>query len=228
MKEYLYESLINTSGSLPLRDVIINFAAACILCILIYLSYRLTHGGRVYSKRFNVSLVMLVLITTLVMNVIGNNIALSLGMVGALSIVRFRTAIKDSRDTAYIFWAIAVGICCGVSDYLIAGLGTFVIFLFLVIFGLVKNNERIMVIIKGKEGMAEPIETEMLSFFMGKAVLRVLNQGVSTCQAEMIYEISDTLLKKSEKMNGSFVKKISEFPGVEAISLVRQEDEISQ
>ena len=62
------------------------------------------------------------------MNVIGNNIALSLGMVGALSIVRFRTAIKDPRDTAYIFWGIAVGICCGVSDYLVAGLGSALIF----------------------------------------------------------------------------------------------------
>ena len=97
-----------TSGSLTMQNVILNFAAACILSLLIYLSYRVSHSGAVYSRKFNVSLVMLTLVTTLVMNVIGNNIALSLGMVGALSIVRFRTAIKDSRDTVYIFWAIAV------------------------------------------------------------------------------------------------------------------------
>ena len=63
---------------------------------------------------------LLTVITTTVMIVIGNNIALSLGMVGALSIVRFRTAIKDSRDTVYIFWAIVVGICCGAGDYVVA------------------------------------------------------------------------------------------------------------
>ena len=133
MKEYLYTGLMETSGSLTLQNVILNFVAACILSFLIYISYRVSHSGAVYSRKFNVSLVMLTLVTTLVMNVIGNNIALSLGMVGALSIVRFRTAIKDPRDTAYIFWAIAVGITCGVSDYLIAGIGTFVIFVFLII-----------------------------------------------------------------------------------------------
>ena len=85
-------------------------------------AYRFSHSGAVYSARFNVSLLMMTLITTMIMNVIGNNISLSLGMVGALSIVRFRTAIKDTRDTAYIFWCIAVGICCGVSYYALAAI----------------------------------------------------------------------------------------------------------
>ena len=74
----------------------------------------ISHRGTIYSKKFNVSLVVLTVLTSMVMTVIGNNVALSLGMVGALSIVRFRTAIKDSRDTVYIFWTIIVGICCGV------------------------------------------------------------------------------------------------------------------
>ena len=100
MKELLYESLVNTTEGLTLEEMILNFAAAAILACLIYISYRVSHSGAVYSERFNVSLIMLTLISTLVMNVIGNNIALSLGMVGALSIVRFRTAIKDPRDTA--------------------------------------------------------------------------------------------------------------------------------
>ncbi len=228
MKEYLYESLLNTTGSLTLWDVIINFAAACIVSVLIYTSYRLTHTGTVYSRKFNISLVMLTLITTLVMNVIGNNIALSLGMVGALSIVRFRTAIKDSRDTAYIFWAIAVGICCGVSDYLIAGIGTFVIFLFLIIFGLVKDNERIMIIIKMDSSELANIDNSMLSYFKGKAVLRVQNNSIDSKKAEVIYEVSDKLLHRSEKKNGSFAKFSSELAGVSSVSLVRQDDEISQ
>ena len=75
------------------------------------------------------------------MSVIGNNIALSLGMVGALSIVRFRTAIKDVRDTAYIFWCIAVGICCGVSEYFLVGVGSLVIFLVLLLLGAVHSDD---------------------------------------------------------------------------------------
>ena len=226
MKEFLYNSLMTTSGALTLTDVVINFLAACIISILIYTSYRISHSGAVYSHRFNVSLVMLVLVTTLVMNVIGNNIALSLGMVGALSIVRFRTAIKDPRDTAYIFWSIAVGICCGVSDYLIAGIGTFIIFMFLILFGFVKDNERILLVMKLDAEAMENAEGMMISLFQGKAVLRV--QNVESDRVEMIYEISEVLLKKAEKVNGNCVKQISGTEGIHSVSLVRQDDEINQ
>lgn len=228
MKELLYESLMTTQGALTLTDVIINFLAACIISILIYISYRMSHSGAVYSRKFNVSLVMLVLVTTLVMNVIGNNIALSLGMVGALSIVRFRTAIKDPRDTAYIFWAIAVGICCGVSDYLIAGIGTFIIFLFLTLFGFVKDNERILLVIRMDSNAAEEVENGIISLFGGKALLRVDNQSLEEHSAEVIYEISDKLLEKAQKTNGMCSKVISAIEGVKSVSLVRQDDEINQ
>ena len=91
----LVAQLTQTMGSdLTIEQICLNFAVALLLGAVIYISYRFSHSGAVYSARFNVSLLMLTLITTLIMNVIGNNIALSLGMVGALSIVRFRTAIK--------------------------------------------------------------------------------------------------------------------------------------
>ena len=228
MKELLYNGLMTTQGALTLGDVIINFLAACVISILIFVSYKLSHSGAVYSRKFNVSLVMLVLVTTLVMNVIGNNIALSLGMVGALSIVRFRTAIKDPRDTAYIFWAIAVGICCGVSDYLIAGIGTFIIFLFLALFGMVKDNERILIVIHMDEKAVENIDNAMMSLFEGKAMLRVDNRNVDGAQAEMIYEISDKMLAKSQKINGACNKVLTAIEGVKSVSMVRQDDEINQ
>ncbi len=228
MKELLYNNLVTTSGALTIWDVIINFVAACVISALIFISYKISHSGAVYSKRFNVSLVMLALITTLVMNVIGNNIALSLGMVGALSIVRFRTAIKDPRDTAYIFWAIAVGICCGVSDYLIAGIGTFLIFVFLVLFGFVRDNERILIIVKAEGDEVGGIENRVASLFGGKAKLRVQNMQADQNRSELIYEISDVLLKKAEKENGSCIKILTGCDGVQAVSLVRQDDEMNQ
>lgn len=228
MKELLYESLVNTSESLTLEQAVLNFAAAAIIACLIYISYRASHSGVVYSERFNVSLVMLTLISTLVMNVIGNNIALSLGMVGALSIVRFRTAIKDPRDTAYIFWAIAVGICCGVSDYMIAAIGSVIILLFLLLFGFVRNNERIMVIINGRSEAQEKIEERMEQLFGGRALLRVHNVSMDEQVSEYIYEISDKIMRKSEGVNGSLHKNLSEIEGISNISIVRQDDEINQ
>ncbi len=219
---------METSGSLTLQNVILNFVAAIILSALIFISYRISHSGAVYSKKFNVSLVMLTLITTLVMNVIGNNIALSLGMVGALSIVRFRTAIKDARDTAYIFWAIAVGITCGVSDYLIAGVGTFIIFFFLVIFGVVRDNDRIMIVIKADSDKAEDISREVVSYFAGKAITKLENINKERNQAELIYEVSENILKKREMVNGKVVTYFADKVGVRNVSIVRQDEEINQ
>lgn len=228
MKEFLYDSLVTSTGALSLTDVVINFLAACIISVLIYVSYQISHSGPVYSRRFNVSLVMLVLITTLVMNVIGNNIALSLGMVGALSIVRFRTAIKDPRDTAYIFWAIAVGVCCGVSDYMIAGIGTIIIFMFLILFGFVRDNDRIMIIVKMDSSALEHFGNQMESLFEGKAQLRLENNSIGENRAEAIYEVSDGHLKKMESVHGSCVRQLSAIEGVHTVSLVRQDDEINQ
>lgn len=228
MKELLYDSLVNTTEGLTLEEVLLNFVAAAIIACLIYLSYRASHSGAVYSERFNVSLVMLTLISTLVMNVIGNNIALSLGMVGALSIVRFRTAIKDPRDTAYIFWSIAVGICCGVSDYMIAAIGSVLIFAFLVLFGFVRNNERILVIINGSSDAQEEIEERMEELFAGRALMRVHNVSLEDEVSEYIYEVSDRSMRKSEQANGSVQKNLSAVTGISNISIVRQDDEINQ
>ena len=115
MKDKLFE-LFETNGELHFEAVALNISMAAVLGFLIFVSYYITHRGTIYSKKFNASLVVLTVLTGTVMTVIGNNVALSLGMVGALSIVRFRTAIKDSRDTVYIFWTIIVGICCGVGE----------------------------------------------------------------------------------------------------------------
>ena len=123
MKKTILE-LFDQVGNLTLDTICAHLIVALVLGALIYLSYYISHSGTIYSKKFNVSLVMLTVLTAMVMTVIGNNLALSLGMVGALSIVRFRTAIKDSRDTAYIFWTIIVGICCGAGDYIVAGIGS--------------------------------------------------------------------------------------------------------
>lgn len=225
MKEQLMNYFAANTGALTLEDMVLNFLVAVVLGAVIYLSYRISHSGAAYSARFNVSLLMLTLVTTLVMNVIGNNIALSLGMVGALSIVRFRTAIKDPRDTAYIFWGIAVGICCGVTEYMMAGVGTAVIFLVLVLFGAVKSNERYLLIIRcGQENAAE-VERLVESKFAGKARLRVDNSTQEN--AEYIYELSEKMITKAKKQ-GNIPDYFYKSKLVTAVNLVCQNDEINR
>ena len=139
MKEYIHK-ILSESASLTLEQILVQILVSLVIGIAIYISYYISHTGTIYSKKFNVSLVMLTVLTSMVMTVIGNNVALSLGMVGALSIVRFRTAIKDSRDTSYIFWAIIVGICCGVGDFVVAGIGSAVVFIVMLFLGRIKND----------------------------------------------------------------------------------------
>lgn len=114
----LIENIFKTTGTLSTEQIIMNIVMALVLGMVVFVSYVYTHSGTIYSTKFNVSLVMLSIVTAIVMTVIQNNIALSLGTIGALSIVRFRTAIKDPRDTIYIYFGLFLWAYVVVSQHL--------------------------------------------------------------------------------------------------------------
>lgn len=226
MKNIIAQLTQSIGNDLSVEQICLNFAVALILGFVIYISYRFSHSGAVYSARFNVSLLMLTLITTLIMNVIGNNIALSLGMVGALSIVRFRTAIKDPRDATYIFWCIAVGISCGVSYYLLAAIGTGVIFLVMLLMGTIRTNDRYLLIIHAQARATSEIEDAVLIHYGGKALLRVKNQGRE--DVEYIYELTRKLLDQSKKRSQTINETLFSIIGTTHVDLVCQNEEMSR
>ena len=223
MKDKLLE-LFETNGELQIGTVALHISMAAVLGFLIFVSYYITHRGTIYSKKFNASLVVLTVLTGTVMTVIGNNIALSLGMVGALSIVRFRTAIKDSRDTVYIFWTVIVGICCGVGDYMVALIGSAITFIVLLILGAIKNDNRMLIIVRGSRNKQSIVTGYIFKTFKNKAILRVKNTTEDTM--ELIYEVSSSLLKKTEK-DISITDGIYDLGGIEYVNIVMQNDEIS-
>jgi uncharacterized membrane protein YhiD involved in acid resistance len=227
VKEILNDYLNAQTGVFTVQDVILRFVVAILLGVVIYISYRFSFSGAVYSARFNVSLVMLTLVCTLVMSVIGNNVALSLGMVGALSIVRFRTAIKDARDSAYIFWCIAVGICCGVSEFLVAGVGTAILFLFLLLFGAVRRNDQFLLIVRGARESDQAIEAKVGQYFDNKAQMKVLHNNET--DVEYIFSLPEAMLAAAKKKNSaSIVDILRSTAGVQAVHLVSQNDEINR
>ena len=126
-KRQILEYLLESNASVSVTQVCLSLAMAVVLGMLLYFVYRKTYRGTVYSKDFNLTLLLVAIITTLVMQAIGSNLALSLGMVGSLSIIRFRTAVKEPRDIAFLFWAIAIGLTCGSEMYLIGLLGSLVL-----------------------------------------------------------------------------------------------------
>lgn len=229
MKQLLLE-LFEESGSLDPQAILLRLVMAVVIGAFIFLSYRLSHEGSIYSRKFNVSLVAMTVITTTVMVVIGNNIALSLGMVGALSIVRFRTAIKDSRDTIYIFWTIVVGICCGAGDFWVAGVGSAFTFLVLLLFGRVKNDDRLLLIIRSARVNEEKIEALVFQYYSRKANLRVKN--TTETAVEFIYELSRRTADRAEKASKGGARKsitdaLYEIGSIEYCNIVTQNDEIS-
>ena len=139
---------VQMSDMTPL-SVVIALLAALLAGIVIAVVYRRAYRGVLYSPSFAITLVMLTLITTPVVMCIGSNIALSMGMVGALSIVRFRTAVKDPMDTAYMYWALTTGIVLGAGLYTIAlvvVLGIAIIVLLLTFVKLPSANSYLLVL----------------------------------------------------------------------------------
>ena len=116
-EDYLSQQAYGWGVNLTIGNILINLAVSCALAFFIYFIYKKTYTGVMYNKNFNITLVMTSLIVTAIMMTISGNLALSLGMVGALSIIRFRTAIKDPKDVTFLFWAVSVGIINGVAFY---------------------------------------------------------------------------------------------------------------
>lgn len=223
--EDLLTNVLEKSGTLSPQAIVIHIISAALISISIYVSYWYTHVGTAYSRKFNVSLITLTILTATVMTVIGNNIALSLGMVGALSIVRFRTAIKDSRDTTYIFWAIIVGICCGVGDYLVAGVGSTVIFIVLLVMGRVRNENRILLVVRGGRNKENEIEGIIFEYFDKKALLKVKNTTEKS--VEFIFEMSRSTYNLSYKRDMGITHKLYAVGSIEYVNIITQNDEIS-
>lgn len=224
MKDQLY-NIFSQTAEMSIQDITINILMSAVIGFVIFISYAISHKGTLYSRKFNASLVMMTVLTATVMTVIGNNIALSLGMVGALSIVRFRTAVKDSRDTVYIFWTVIVGICCGVGDFQVAAIGTAVTFVIILILGFVKSDNRMLLIIRAARNKQSVIQAQVFKMFSRKAILRVRNTTEET--VEFIYEISSKQLKAVEKNNVNVTDVIYDIGGVDYVNIVMQNDEVS-
>lgn len=224
MKEKIY-SLFAEQGDMPWEQILANIGVSALIGMFIFISYAISHRGTIYSKKFNASLVILTVLTGTVMTVIGNNIALSLGMVGALSIVRFRTAVKDSRDTVYIFWAIITGICCGVGDYTVAAVGGAITFAVILVLGLIRSDNRILLIVRADRSRLPMIKAQVYKLFSGKAFLRAENTTPET--AELIYELTRSRMKKAENTEPDLAESIYRLENIEYVNFVMQNDEIS-
>ena len=133
-------SFLEKTGNLTFESFLMSMLMALICALIIFLVYRYFFQGVVYNNNFNILLVMTCVVTCFVVIVISSNVVLSLGMVGALSIVRFRSAIKEPLDTGFIFWAVACGITSGAGLYLISGIAAVFVAVVFILLSRVKGE----------------------------------------------------------------------------------------
>ena len=213
MKKVL-QALAEMQVKMPIQTVLLVLLVAFLVSLIIYLTYKNTYTGVLYNPRFNVSLIMITMITTMVMVVIGSNISVSLGMVGALSIIRFRTAVKDPRDTAFIFWCVVSGLACGTQNYTIVIVGSIFICLILFLFKkfTTKNNKYVL-IIKGKSFDLKEVEKTL-----DKKIKDYICKGkyISVNGMETIYDVKI----KDSKISDDIIVSLSKVSGVNTINIV--------
>lgn len=204
------QSFLQEAGSLTTESFLMSMIASFLCGMIVYFVYRNFYKGVIYSNNFNILLVMTSMITCFIVIVISANVVLSLGMVGALSIVRFRTAVKDPLDVGFLFWTVAVGITCGAGLYIISLFATVGIALVYILLIRIRGKKRVyLLIIKYRnEGMEEVNR-------IIKPLKKVLkNRTTINGYTELTYEI------RFKDENTSFVNALSEVKGVEQATVI--------
>ncbi len=204
---------LSNINSFSTLDVVLALGLSFVLGLFIFLIYKKTYSGVMYSDSFGVSLIAMSMITSLVIIAVTSNVVLSLGMVGALSIVRFRTAIKEPMDIAFLFWAIAVGIVLGAGLLPLAVIGSVIIGVVVVIFSTRKIGDTPYILVVNCEGEeTENTANTLIKEEAKKSVLK--SKSVNKMGIELTYEV------RIKEENTDFVNKVSACEGVTNAVLV--------
>jgi len=214
-----FEDLFNTmflqkSAAFSLTDMLIALTFALLAGIFIYLIYRKTFCGVIYSRPFNISLVLLTMITTLIILAVTSNVVIALGMVGALSIVRFRTPIKDPMDLVFLFWAIGAGIIIGAGLIPLAIIGSVLIGVIMVFFASRNAFETpyiVMINCNGDDSESKALTLVGKIFPRYRVKSKTVTAGKGT---ELILEV------RMKNAKSDFINNLSAITGVTNASLV--------
>jgi hypothetical protein len=212
VKEYLAQNIdiLSSGGSITLAAIVISLICSLATGLLITWVYRKAFQGALYQKSYAVAIVMTCLVTTMVIMVISGNLVLSLGMVGALSIIRFRAAIKDPLDIVYMFWAVGVGIANGVGYFQVSIISSVFIGIVLLWAKSIPTKARAQLLVVKLDGA---YKTVLDSTLAGLTKYTVKSQNYTEDSVEVVYEISEALSAES-------INKISSIKEVGSVRLI--------
>ncbi|MBQ7959134.1 MAG: DUF4956 domain-containing protein [Oscillospiraceae bacterium] len=213
LRDIFKSSFLDSITSVSITDMVIALVLAFALGMFIFLVYKKTFSGVMYSSSFGVTLIALTMITTVVILAVTSNVVLSLGMVGALSIVRFRAAIKEPLDIAFLFWSIAVGIVLAAGMIPLALIGSVVIGIILLLFVNRKSHTHPYIVVIRCDGKdAEKKATEFIKEKTERTIIR--SKTVEKDEIEVNIEI------RLKDDNTDFINELAEKEGVRSAVLV--------
>ena len=200
-------------SSVTILDMVLALVLAFGLGIFIFLIYKKTYNGVMYSSSFGVTLIALTMITTVVILAVTSNVVLSLGMVGALSIVRFRTAIKEPLDIAFLFWSIAVGIVLAAGMIPLAVIGSVIIGLILLVFVNRKSHSNPYIVVLQCNGHeSEQAAKEYLEKRTNRCVVKSKTAQKGNIELNLEIRLKDD--------DTDFINELAEMNGVSSAVLV--------
>lgn len=206
-------SFLESVTEFSILDIILGLAVALVIGLFIFMVYKKSITGVMYSEGFGLTLIGLSLVTTLVIMAVTSNVVLSLGMVGALSIVRFRTAIKEPFEIVFLFWALAAGIVVGAGMIPLALIGSAIIGVLLILFANRKvHNTPYIFIVSCADEKAENNILQILKQETSHVIVK--SKTINTTGIELTTEL------RTKDATTAFVNRISTLPGVENATLV--------
>lgn len=203
-------SFLSETGSLTSEGFLMSMLSAFICGMIVYAVYRFFFKGVIYNNNFNILLVLTSMVTCFIVIVISSNVVLSLGMVGALSIVRYRTAVKDPLDVGFLFWTVAVGVTSGAGLYLISLMGTVIVSAVYILLVKIRNRRHLyLLVVKYSDEATETVLREL------DPINKVLKNKTTTKGfTELTYEV------RLNSENTAFVNKLAATAGVESAVVV--------
>lgn len=211
--------LSNFSYSIDIETVCLNLILTAIFAVFIFFVYRIVTRKTFYSKSFNISLIIMAIITAAIITTIQSNVVLSLGMVGALSIVRFRTAVKDPLDLGFLYWSISIGIICGAGlSVIAAGLCLLVSIIILIAqFYPQKRLSMVLVISSDATAKDEEILSTVKNYYKH---YKIKSKNLNAIKLDYVIEINISA-------ESDLVRDLMKIDGVNAVSILSHDGEIT-
>lgn len=228
MTNRIFESLNQLLPTITFFDVFINIGIAFIFGILIATLYRFTYQGFSYSTDFVNTLIIITMVTAVVIMVIGNNLARAFGLVGAMSIIRFRTALKESRDIAFVFFGLAAGMAAGAGNHMIGMVAIPMISLIILIlqwttYGKKESNDFLVKFWMVPGDVDEPVYQSVFSIYLSQ--YNMIN--IRSARLGQFLELTFNVRLKKPQQSQLFIKDLSALEGIERASIIVSESSLN-